>query len=1066
MADSDHAPADPDPPSPPAIETALRASEARHRATFENSAVGMAENALDGSWLNVNPRLCEITGYSRQALMAMDFRLLTHPEDRVDEWPGLRRLLRGEMNYVRREKRYLRADGGTIWVAVSSSAVRDAAGRGLYFVSVIEDITERKRIEAELARHRLHLEAEVAERTQALQQSEHFLRSVADNIPDMVGYWDAQRVLRFANRSWRDWFSPHADPVGRHRDALLPAADRAAADPSFEAALAGRPQRFERVLTSPAGEVRYALGHYIPDRQGDQVVGLFVLLADISEAKQAELRLQAMNEQLVAARDRAEAANRAKSAFLANISHEIRTPMNAIIGLTHLMQRDVGPGPGAERLGKVADAAHHLLDVINDVLDLSKIESGKLRLEKTDFPIDAVLSRACALVAERARAKGLELVLQSDGVPTLLRGDPTRVSQALLNLMSNAVKFTDHGSIVLRCEMMGADADGLRLRFSVRDTGVGVPADKVADLFNAFEQADTSTTRRFGGTGLGLAITRRLALLMGGDVGVHTVQGQGSCFWFTANFERASQPAAPDATSLPGRRVLVADDLADARAALADLLRRLGMQVDSTECGDDAVQAALQAVQRGRPYELLLLDADMPDTSGLAALRQLQARLSAAEMPPCLLIVDGDPARQLDLSGLVGAVETLAKPVTLSALSAAIDRLDREPWQRPDQGRNDLLPNERALLQRAAGQRVLLAEDNLINQEVARELLLAVGMKVDLANDGQEAVGLAAQRDYDLVLMDMQMPVMDGLDATRAMRAMPRHARTPILAMTANAFGDDRRACLAAGMDDHIAKPVDPELLYGMLCRWLPARVDDGLPAEAPAAAPEARAETPAPAAPVPTDAAPTAVQALPPAPDFSGIPGLTMSRALLYLPGRDQVFARVLGQFCDNYGQGVPGLDAALQAGQWKEAQRLLHALRGACGAVGATELQAQALALEHRLQPLAEGALPSSPRPGAEQVHATLHQLVAAVRARLGTHRPRPAPVAAPALQLALERLVGQLRRAEFQAGAAFREIEAPLRTAVGDAAVQQLAQPLARHDYEAALRAAEDLRAALPA
>jgi CheY-like chemotaxis protein/nitrogen-specific signal transduction histidine kinase len=559
------------------------------------------------------------------------------------------------------------------------------------------------------------------------------------------------------------------------------------------------------------------------------VAGIFVLLSDISEAKQAELRLQAMNEQLVAARDRAEAANRAKSAFLANISHEIRTPMNAIIGLTHLMQRDAGPGAGADRLGKISDAAHHLLDVINDVLDLSKIESGKLRLEKTDFPIDAVLSRACALVAERARAKGLEVVLQSDGVPTLLRGDPTRVSQALLNLMSNAVKFTDHGSIVLRCELMGADADALRLRFSVRDTGVGVPADKVADLFNAFEQADTSTTRRFGGTGLGLAITRRLALLMGGDVGVHTVQGQGSCFWFTGNFERASQPVVLDGIALPGRRVLVADDLPDARAALADLLRRLGMQVDSTDSGDEAVQAALLAVQRGRPYELLLLDAEMPGTDGLAALRQLQQRLGAAEMPPCLLIVDGDPARPPALDGLVGAVETLAKPLTLSALSTAIDKLDREPWQRPDHDRTEVLPNERALLQRATGQRVLLAEDNLINQEVARELLLAVGMKVDLANDGQEAVGLAAQRDYDLVLMDMQMPVMDGLDATRALRAMPRHARTPILAMTANAFGDDRRACLAAGMDDHIAKPVDPELLYGMLCRWLPARVDDGL---------------------------------------------------------------------------------------------------------------------------------------------------------------------------------------------------------------------------------------------
>jgi CheY-like chemotaxis protein len=668
---------------------------------------------------------------------------------------------------------------------------------------------------------------------------------------------------------------------------------------------------------------------------------------------------------------------------------------------------------------------------------------------------------------------------------------------------------------------MGADADALRLRFSVRDTGVGVPADKVADLFNAFEQADTSTTRRFGGTGLGLAITRRLALLMGGDVGVHTVQGQGSCFWFTGNFERASQPVVLDGIALPGRRVLVADDLPDARAALADLLRRLGMQVDSTDSGDEAVQAALLAVQRGRPYELLLLDAEMPGTDGLAALRQLQQRLGAAEMPPCLLIVDGDPARPPALDGLVGAVETLAKPLTLSALSTAIDKLDREPWQRPDHDRTEVLPNERALLQRATGQRVLLAEDNLINQEVARELLLAVGMKVDLANDGQEAVGLAAQRDYDLVLMDMQMPVMDGLDATRALRAMPRHARTPILAMTANAFGDDRRACLAAGMDDHIAKPVDPELLYGMLCRWLPARVDDGL-AEHGRAGPllpavtggvstdvatglgggagAGLADEPAPALggrppvpaglggavvlppPAPASAAPPAAPGMP---DFSGIRGLTMSRALLYLPGRDQVFARVLRQFCDNYAQGVPGLTAALQAGQWVEAQRLLHALRGACGAVGATAVQAEALALEHQLQRLANGdttngdttqapgeaanrttgASPAVPAgPSASPVLRTLQALVDTVQARLAAVADSTVAPPAPALQPGLQRLIGQLRRAEFLAGAQFRAIEAGLRAVLGDAAVQRLAQPLARHDYDTALNAAEALRSAL--
>ena len=649
----------------------------------------------------------------------------------------------------------------------------------------------------------------------------------------------------------------------------------------------------------------------------------------------------------------------------------------------------------AEWLGKVSDAAHHLLDVINDVLDMSKVESGKMHLVQTDFPIDAVLTRAFALVAERARAKGLELVLMSEGVPSLLRGDPTRVSQALLNLVSNAVKFTDHGSIVLRCELMAADADTLRLRFSVRDTGAGVPADKIKDLFNAFEQADTSTTRRFGGTGLGLTITRRLALLMGGDVGVHTVQGQGSCFWFTANFERASQPAQADSARLPGRSVLVADDQPDARAALAGLLRRMGMQVDCLEGGDEAVRAALQAAARRQPYGLLLLDAGMPGTGGLAALRQLRARLGDAGTPPCILIVDGDQALadapELAAAGLV----RLVKPVTLSALSACLDRLDTRPWERPAPDRALAPPHERALQLQAAGRRVLLAEDNPVNQEVATELLRAVGMVVDTAADGHQAVQLAASHGYDLVLMDMQMPVMDGLAATRALRAMPRHARTPILAMTANAFGGDRRACLDAGMDDHIAKPVDPELLYALLGRWLPARLagDQAAPAAAPASASASAAPAPAAAA-APASASASASAG----PDFSGIAGLTMSRALLYLPGRDQVYVRVLRQFCDTYGQGLPGLDAALLAGDSAAAQRLLHALRGACGAVGATGVQAEAQALELQLQLQDDGSagLPAGALPDAQPVHASLAALVAAVRQRLAAAAP---PVAAAA-------------------------------------------------------------------
>jgi len=853
--------------------------------------------------------------------------------------------------------------------------VRSRDGTPQHFVSVIEDITERKRIEAELADHRQHLEVLVDQRTAELQAamqaqaaSEHFLRSIADNIPDMVGYWDAARVLRFANRPYQAWYGCGRAVVGLNRQALMGEPDDDPGESAFAAALGGDPQHFEYELVNRLGERRMVWIHYVPDWQDGRVAGLFVLVSDTSVIKQAELRLQTLNEQLTIARDRAEAANRAKSAFLANISHEIRTPMNAIIGLTHLMRRDLGDDIARERLGKVSNAAHHLLDVINDVLDLSKIESGKMQLDQTDFPVAAVLQRACSMVADGARGKGLQLAMQQEGLPTMLRGDPTRVSQALLNLMGNAVKFTLQGSILLRCTVEpGADGDGdgaVQLRFAVHDTGMGVPADKLPSLFDAFEQVDSATTRRYGGTGLGLAITRRLARLMGGEAGAQSVLGQGSCFWFTARFAPARREALPDATASDG----------SLRAALASLPRP-----------------------------------------------------------------DADP-------GL--------------------------PWA-----------DELAFRNRHRGARVLLAEDNPINQEVARELLAAVELVVDVAGNGEEAVRLAAAHAYDLVLMDMQMPVMDGLEATRRLRAMAGHARTPILAMTANAFGDDRQACLDAGMDDHLAKPVDPALLYDMLGRWLsdtragaarlsedpsagltPATTITTNSAGGPQAEAEAGSTATATATLLPTVSVP------PPPLDFSDIPGLVMSRALLFLPGRDLIYARVLRQFAHNYSAGLVGLEALTDAAQWAEAGRALHGLRGACGAVGAVDLVSRCEVLESRVQALADGvadpadaaAVPA----GTASLQAALQALVVTIGVRLDRRdriEAQPSAVAMDGFEAALDQLQALLQVADFSASAEHRKIEPMLRHAFGDAPARSIELPLRNHDYDAALTALRALRRA---
>ncbi|NDY90427.1 response regulator [Ideonella livida] len=406
-----------------------------------------------------------------------------------------------------------------------------------------------------------------------------------------------------------------------------------------------------------------------------------------AERDRLEALVEARTRSLQAAAEAAEAASRAKSRFLANMSHEIRTPLNAILGMTHLLREEVGPGQAADRLNKIEGAAQHLLGVINDVLDLARVEGGKLPLECVDFGREDLLDRVADLLAESARAKGLALRVEGSGLPARLRGDPTRLRQCLLNLAGNALKFTASGHIDLRGGVEATLPEGrLRLRFEVEDSGIGIDPQAAEALFGEFTQADASTTRQYGGTGLGLAITRRLAECMGGAAGVRSRPGQGSCFWFTAEVEAAAPvPAAP----APG-----------------------------------------------------------PDD-----------------------------------------------------LQAARERLR----------------------QRHAGQRLLLAEDNPVSAEVARALLELAGLTVDLAEDGLQAVAMARRHDYALVLMDMQMPRQDGLTSTRQLRSQPDWPQRPIIAMTANAFGEDRQACLDAGMEDFIAKPVEPLGFYLCLLRWLDA---------------------------------------------------------------------------------------------------------------------------------------------------------------------------------------------------------------------------------------------------
>jgi PAS domain S-box-containing protein len=575
-----------------------------------------------------------------------------------------------------------RPDGSRVVLAASSIGI--AYEDRTVSMAVLHDITRQRAADAELKQHRDQLESLVRHRTAALASAEAFARTIADNLPGRIVYWDRDMRCLFANRFYCEWFGFRRDDiVGRTVDEIFPATRWRPVEPQIQAALAGQPQLFEREETDRKGNPATTLVHFLPDMVDGQVRGFYVFAMDITEGKRSSQRLRALNDELVAERDKAQAAARAKSAFLANMSHEIRTPMNAIIGLTHLMQRDTRDALGQERLGKVADAAHHLLGIINDVLDLSKIDAGKIELEALDFDLDEMLARSCSMVAGAAHAKGLQLRIDSDNLPRHVRGDPTRLSQVLVNLLGNAVKFTERGSVSLRGSLLAREGDTLQLRFEVRDTGIGIEPERIDRLFDAFEQSDSSTTRRFGGTGLGLAVTRELVELMGGEVGVDSTLGVGSRFWVTVRMRAA------------------------------------------------------QHVLRAEP-----------------------ADRAAADAPR--------PRAPLDI-------------------------------------------------------RVLLAEDNAINQEVARELLRAAGCEVEVADNGRRAVEMARAGGYDVILMDMQMPELDGIEASRQIRALPGLSRVPIIAMTANAFAEDRAACLAAGMNDHVAKPVHAATLYDTLARWVKA---------------------------------------------------------------------------------------------------------------------------------------------------------------------------------------------------------------------------------------------------
>ncbi|WP_324156968.1 response regulator [Ideonella sp.] len=649
---------------------------------------------------------------------------------------------------------------------------------------------------------------------------------------------------------------------------------------------------------------------------------------------QMHRRAVEQGEALARARDEAQAADRAKGHFLASMSHEIRTPMNAIIGLTHLALDTELDERQRDYLSKAHGASKSLMRLLDDILDYSKIEAGKLTLEHEPFSPEDVVDMVGNLFAVRAQEAGIELCIEvAPEVPGRLRGDALRLGQVLTNLVGNAVKFTRQGEVLLRVEPEAPAGPGdtsITLRFEVRDTGIGVSPEQAARLFQPFEQADTSTNRRYGGTGLGLAISRRLVELMGGRIWLDSVPGRGSVFSFTARFDTLPGALARrDLHRLRGMRTLVVDPLATTSAIVHQTFVAWGFAARSVASSDAALAELRAAEAAGTPFELVLLDERTPGLStaeGLTAYLRRHAHPQAAHpLSVVVMVALSSRERVLELAGALPADLVLTRPFTPSRLFDAIVMLqNRAGWPAPAPVVRRIDPGEATRV--IHGARVLLVEDNPLNQQVAAEFLARAGMAVTIASDGIEAVDRVQAGHFDLVLMDVQMPGMDGLQATRLIRGLPHGQGLPIIAMTASALAQDRLDCLAAGMDGHVAKPIDPGELSRTLLAWI---------------RPGAR---PAAAATLASGGDDAVVLA-------RALPGVAVGAALERVAGDSRMYRRLLQGFVEHHGGDAERIVQLAAAGDRAGLARLAHSLAGSAGMLGLTEVASPAAALARRL-------------------------------------------------------------------------------------------------------------------
>jgi two-component system, sensor histidine kinase and response regulator len=888
-----------------------------------------------------------------------------------------------------------------------------------------------------------------------LAEERFLLRTLDDNIPDKIYFKDIHSRFIQVNRAAARWwgFEEPKQVVGKTDFDLFTQEHAQEAFDDEQAiirsgeALVGKLEKETRI----DGQITWASTTKMPiyDDTG-QIIGTFGISRDVTEQKQTEEALRnerlqleqrtidnlRLYEEAQHARAIADAANQSKSEFLANMSHEIRTPMNAILGLIQLVLDTDLDTTQRNYLQRILVSSKALLGILNDILDYSKIEANKIALEEMDFNLEEILRNTAELFSIGAEEKENELVFEMDpDVPKALHGDPLRLGQILNNLVGNAVKFTTQGTIHVRVKLVKDTPGGNRLQFSVQDTGIGMTEPQINRLFQAFQQADSSTTRKFGGTGLGLTISKRLVTMMGGKIGVQSVEGQGSLFYFTIPLCPAcKQPVLPGVESLRGMKILVVDDQEICRLAIARILDAQAFNTSLASSGSLGLETYLQAARCGCPFKLLLIDWKMPEMDGLELARRIRELTPPTEQPPIIIMVSAAGREQVvQAVGDIQIDAILNKPITPSQLFDTIVDLQTgetvtanpQPQNRP----LELFEKSQPI----HGARVLVVEDNPTNQLVAKGFLEKMALSVDIADDGLEAVEKVAAQDYALVFMDLQMPKLDGFEATRRIRAMQRCAHLPIIAMTAAVLQEDRAASEAAGMNGFITKPIDPDELVSTLLKWLAG----------PAVGIEPRPFQ---------EAQSMNTQTVGPSPD----PVLDLKAVTHRLGGDQRLLVQVLETFVRDLSEMDDALQNAIGSEDWVSARSLAHKIRGSAGNAGAVALQNLVGRLEAETQEHRAASI-TSVSEMVRQTRATCQAFLSETAAE----RREPILVNREEILQALDELAFLLQRRRFIPEGTLEKIRAVGDCGVRVDTVDRLTRMMDAFNYPEALQALEQIK-----